>query len=56
MVEKQLVHVFIKASVSELKIHSALVAGRYRKRDRWVYPEALDILDLLFHVQSLIFL
>lgn len=29
--KKQLVHVFIKASVSELKIHSALVAGRYRK-------------------------
>lgn len=24
-------HVFIKASVSELKIHSALIAGRYRK-------------------------
>lgn len=31
---KQLMHVFIKASVSELKIHSALVAGRYRKLQR----------------------
>lgn len=31
MGEKQLVHVFIKASVSELKIHSALVADRYRQ-------------------------
>lgn len=29
--KKKLVNVFIDASVSELKIHSALVAGRYRK-------------------------
>lgn len=58
MGEKQLIHVFIKASVSELKIRS--VAGRYRKLMREMGLNRstgssslvnIDLSALLLHLQ-----